>query len=233
MIDLKEAVEARGFTVAHIKTDSIKIPNATPEIIEFCKQFAKRYGYNFDHEATYERMCLVNNAVYVAKYATVDECFDLYGDGYLPSKQKKKAGKWTATGTQFQVPYVFKTLFSHEQVTFEDICETKSVKEALYLDTGTGDNHDYHFVGKVGQFTPVKEGAGGGLLMSKIDDKYNAATGTKGYLWQESAKIRELPYVMDIVDLSYHNKLVDDAVDTINKYGDAWAFIGEYEYVAA
>ena len=34
MVDLKHAVQERGFTVAHIKTDSIKIPNATPELIK-------------------------------------------------------------------------------------------------------------------------------------------------------------------------------------------------------
>lgn len=35
MIDLKNEVLNRGFQVAHIKTDSIKIPDATPEIIQF------------------------------------------------------------------------------------------------------------------------------------------------------------------------------------------------------
>ena len=35
MINLKHEVQKRGFTVAHIKTDSIKIPDATPEIINF------------------------------------------------------------------------------------------------------------------------------------------------------------------------------------------------------
>ena len=39
MVDLKEEVQKRGFTVAHIKTDSIKIPNATPEIIQFVMDF--------------------------------------------------------------------------------------------------------------------------------------------------------------------------------------------------
>ena len=37
--------------------------------------------------------------------------------------------------TQFQIPYVFKKLFSKEEIVFEDICETKSVTSALYLDT--------------------------------------------------------------------------------------------------
>ena len=47
MIDLKEAVQKEGYTVAHIKTDSIKIPDATPEIIKFVKEFGKKYGYIF------------------------------------------------------------------------------------------------------------------------------------------------------------------------------------------
>ena len=114
MIDLKHAVQEMGFTVSHIKTDSIKIPNATPEIIKFVQDFGKRYGYTFEHEATYEKMCLVNDAVYIAKY--------------------DNNGPWTATGTQFQAPYIFKTLFSGEQVTFNDLCETKAVTTALYLD---------------------------------------------------------------------------------------------------
>lgn len=140
MVDLKHEVQKRGFTVAHIKTDSIKIPNATPEIIQFVCDFGKRYGYSFEHEATYERMCLVNDAVYIAKYATVEECESLYGREYIESDKsvvadcKKKGGQWTATGTQFQVPYVFKTLFSHEPIEFKDTCETKSASTALYLD---------------------------------------------------------------------------------------------------
>lgn len=55
MINLKHEVQERGFTVAHIKTDSIKIPDATPEIIQFVMDYGKRYGYTFEHEATYDR----------------------------------------------------------------------------------------------------------------------------------------------------------------------------------
>ena len=117
MINLKHEVQKRGFTVAHIKTDSIKIPNATADIIQFVMDYGHLYGYNFEHEATYERMCLVNDAVYIARYL----------DG-------KHAGEWTATGAQFQQPYVFKTLFSKEPIRFEDLCETKTVTGALYLD---------------------------------------------------------------------------------------------------
>lgn len=132
MIDLKYEVEAMGFTVAHIKTDSIKIPNATKEIIHFVMNFGRKYGYEFEHEATYKKMCLVNNAVYIAKYASKDECEKMYG--YIPGDNKKKENQWTATGTQFAVPYVFKTLFSHEEITIDDMCETKSVKTSMHLD---------------------------------------------------------------------------------------------------
>ena len=137
MRTLQDEVAELGYEVVHIKTDSIKIPNATTEIIEFVKEFGRKYGYEFDHEATYEKMCLVNHAVYIAKYITPEESVDRYG--YVLSGIKKHFKKhdcpWTATGTQFQVPYVFKTLFSHEQLEFQDLCETKSVtKGSIYLD---------------------------------------------------------------------------------------------------
>ena len=133
MENLKHEVQKRGFIVAHIKTDSIKIPDATPEIIKFVMDYGKMYGYTFEHEATYERMCLVNDAVYIAKYKTAEECKDMYN--YIPEKNYKYSGKWSATGAQFAVPYVFKKLFSKEDITFNDMCETKSVKEGvMYLD---------------------------------------------------------------------------------------------------
>ena len=242
MIDLKYEVQKRGFTVAHIKTDSIKIPNATPEIIQFVMDFGKKYGYTFEHEATYDRMCLVNDAVYICKY----------DDGH-----------WDATGTQFAVPYVFKTLFSKEPIVFDDLCETKSVTSALYLDLNENlpdvsqeekelakielkykknliseddykylsselistieKGHDYKFVGKVGSFCPILPGKGGGLLTREKDGKYYAATGSKGYRWLESEMVRGANE--DYIDKSYYNKLVDDAVETISQYGDFEWFV--------
>lgn len=250
MINLKYEVQKRGFTVAHIKTDSIKIPNATPEIIEFVMEYGNKYGYNFEHEATYERMCLVNDAVYIARYKNKDG----------------SAGDWTATGTQFAVPYVFKTLFSKEPIIFEDMCETKSCATALYLDMNENlaeDEHNYHFVGKVGSFCPVINGAGGGLLYrKKSDEQYNNQLktwdnkhrdwkitckgkepeppseyafvgGAKGYRWLEAEVVigcaREDHgldnYINKYIDKSYYNNLVDDAIETISKYGDAHAFM--------
>lgn len=205
MINLKHEVQKRGFTVAHIKTDSIKIPNATPEIISFVTEYGKLYGYNFEHEATYDRMCLVNDAVYIARY-----------------KDGKHAGQWTATGTQFQVPYVFKKLFSKEEITFKDMCETKSVSTSMYLDMNEKlpeDEHNYIFVGKVGSFCPIKKDCGGGVLYREKDGKYYAVTGSKGYRWLEAELVKAMNRESDI-DEGYYISLVNTAVDTISKYGD-------------
>ena len=225
MIDLKEEVQKRGYTVAHIKTDSIKIPEADEKIIKFVTEFGKKYGYTFEHEATYDRMCLVNDAVYIAKYASREWCEQRYG--YIPEKNEKKSGKWDATGTQFQVPFIFKTLFSHEPIEFKDKCETKTTTSAFYLDMNENLNeneHDYQFIGKTGSFCPIKSGCGGGLLMRLQGDKYYAATGTKGYRWLESETVKNLNKESDI-DESYYRRLVDDAIDTISKYGDIEQFI--------
>ena len=229
MIDLKYAVEAQGFTVAHIKTDSIKIPNATKEIIDFVMEFGKKYGYEFEHEATYKKMCLVNNAVYIAKYEDPNICKNMYG--YIPGDNRKKGNTWSATGTQFAVPYVFKTLFSHEPITLADMTETKSVKTAIHLNFNehlSDDELNLSFVGKVGAFTPVKPGCGGGVLVREAVDKegnikYDAVTGTKGYRWVNSECLSDNDISM--IDKTYYQTLVDDAVDSIAKYGDAEAFM--------
>jgi hypothetical protein len=205
-------------------------------------------------------MCLVNDAVYIAKY-----------------KNGKHAGEWTATGKQFQVPYVFKKLFSKEEILFEDLCETMSVNTALYLDMNEGlenvseyetaltirksnnpnnkftkkeimtsdkyaglsiedlenaisNGHDYRFIGKVGNFCPIKPGLGGGELLRECKDKdgnikYSAATGSKGYRWLESEMVRTLNK-QDDIDISYYVAMVDTAVSTISQYGDFEWFAG-------
>lgn len=234
MRTLQDEVQQRGFTVAHIKTDSIKIPDATPEIIDFCMKFAKKYGYTFEHEATYEKMCLVNDAVYIARYLDADQCQAQYG--YMPEKNEEHSREWTATGTQFQIPYVFKTLFSHEPVVFEDLCQTKTVsKGAIYLDKNEDlpeGEHKYIFVGRVGSFCPIKLGCGGAVLLreSGVNDAgektYAAVGGSKGYRWLESEMVHELQMEKDI-DRSYFDKMADDAADAIAKYGDYEWFVAD------
>lgn len=256
MINLKHEVQKRGFIVVHIKTDSIKIADATDEIIKFVMDYGKMYGYDFEHEDTYDRICLVNDAVYIAKSA-VD-------------------GHWTATGTQFQVPYVFKTLFSKEPIEFKDLCETKSVKEgAIYIDMNEGfsdvsvyeveysnrlwneanpdkkpkklnpnlammnydnleeainEGHDYKFIGRVGQFCPIKPGCGGGILYRYNEGKYYAVTGTKGYRWLTSEAVEKLDKFDDI-DKTYYQSLASDAADAIDFYGNFDWFVSDQPYV--
>ena len=269
MINLKHEVQKRGFVVAHIKTDSIKIPDATPDIIQFVMDYGKMYGYNFEHEGTYDRICLVNNAVYIAKFATVEQCEKLYGADYVHKAKdilkdnKKHGGEWTATGTQFQVPYVFKKLFTKEPIQFADTCEVKSVTSAIYLDMNEklpnveseeaeldkllkkdpenpridilrdeiASGHNYIFIGKVGQFCPVRPGVGGGVLVRDQNGKMNAVVGTTGYRWLESEVVRELHKEKD-VDYSYYDELVNDAVEEISKYGDFGWFVSNDPYVS-
>ena len=184
MKTLQDEIVKRGFRVIHVKTDSVKVANATPEIIQFVKEFGEKYGYEMEHECTYDRICLVNDAAYIARY----------DDKGIRNKGGKHPNEWTATAKQFQVPYVFKTLFSKEPITFEDMCEVMSVKTALYLKSEDGEPE---FIGRVGQFTPIKPGCGGKELLRigkdpEGNDKFSAATGTKGYQWLESEVVRQL-----------------------------------------
>lgn len=196
MIDLKHEVQKKGFTVAHIKTDSIKIPHSTPEIIEFVTEFGKKYGYDFEHEVTYDKFCLVNDAVYVAR----------------------KGDIWTAVGAQFQKPYVFKKLFSGEEIVFDDLCETKSVMQGvMYLDSTNSETPDISkmtHVGRTGSFVPVLKN--GAALYRVKDDKCFHVTGTKGHLWMEREIAEGDPKLE--VDYSYFEALKDAALDAIDYY---------------
>ena len=248
---LKREVQKKGYTVAHIKTDSIKIPDADQYIIDFVCKFGKEFGYVFDTEAEFEKFCLVNDAVYVAK--------------------DKNSKEWTATGKQFRVPYVFKKLFSKEPIKFDDMCETFAVSKGdLYLDMNENlpdvseyekelskledqykkgelsdvmfeqscnglpgkiaEGHNYIFVGRVGQFTPILPDHNGGILYRFNDGKYYAAAGSKGYRWLESETVKLLNKENSI-DTSYYDNLVNDAVDAISKFGDFEWFVSDDPYI--
>lgn len=256
---LKSEVQKRGFTVCHIKTDSIKIPDATEEIKEFVIRFGKEFGYSFETEAEFEKFLLKDKANYVAKH---------------------KDGHWSATGDYFSTPYVFKKLFTKEPIEFEDLCEIKSTRVgALYLDMNEQsehkitedemelkgvrrelnkilrkepesldkiedlengidslcqqieESHNYIFIGRVGQFCPIKPGRNGGNLYYKNDTgKYLAVSGTKGYRWLESELVKRL-HREDDIDLSYYDTLVNDAAETISFYGDLEWFVSDDPYI--
>ena len=199
MIDLRHFVQDMGFQVIHIKTDSIKIPNATQDIIDAIIDFGKGYGYDFEFEATYDKFCLVNDAVYIAR----------------------SGSKWTAVGSQFQHPYVFKELFSHEPLEFDDLCEVKNVTQgAMYLAYPNSDPDDIstmRFVGRTGSFVPVRYD-GGALWRVKDGKKYHV-TGTKDYIWVERdiAKYRQDHDELH-TDMDYFETLLTDAVKAIEQY---------------
>ncbi len=206
MIDLKHAVQEKGFTVAHIKTDSIKVPDATPEIIQFIFDFGKKYGYDFELDATYDKFCLVNDAVYIARS----------GD------------EWIAVGAQFQHPYVYKTLFTNEPIEFDDLCETKNVTQGtMYLDFNADPLRrtvEMIHVGRTGSFVPVLEG--GGTLLRVKDDKKYAVTGTKGYKWIERDMAANREKVSELfVDMTYFEELRKEAFEAIDYFGPFNKFV--------
>ena len=261
MINLLEEVEKRGGKVIHIKTDSIKVVNPTKELAAFIFEYGKKYGYTFEIEHVFDRICLVNDAVYVA---------------YLSKDDPESPETWTATGTQFKVPYVFKTLFSKEELTINDYFEVKESKAGtIYMDFREGledvsfwedlkeyrrkqkanmkitkkaermleefgylsdeeleeriaAGHDYHFVGRVGCFAPVKKGYGAELVAKNSKTgKFGAVTGTKDTLWLEASTLVQRKDKWDILDKSYHEELARKAIETINQYGSFEGFVSK------
>lgn len=224
MVDLQKYIEGElGCEVIHTKTDSVKIPNATKEVIEKIMAFGKRYGYDFEHEATYERLAIVNGSTYVARYASEQECIDMYG--YCPEDNKGHDGtEWTATAIEFQRPYVFKTLFSKEPIEYKDLKEVKqSTNGKIFIEReGKPDK----FIGKVGAFVPLKDG--GELKIHTMKDgvlRKNFPSGSKGFLWDDY--YNHGPEDMDKIDYDYYNKLVTEARDKIMDVGNVEWFLDQ------
>lgn len=196
MIKLKHDLQEMGATVCHVKTDSIKLVKPTQEQIDYANKMAEQFGYEFEHEATYSKFALVNKAVYIAQYGWAEK--------------ESKIGKWEPTGAQFAMPFVFKTLFSGEELTDEDFFITKQVKSALYL----GDN----FIGKVANIYASKTG----YNCTRFNgEKHDAVTGTKGHLWKLSSEFTGT----DDIDMKYYNKLDEDAIKAIEGVGDVTKII--------
>lgn len=253
MITLKNEVEKMGFEVIHCKTDSIKVVNPTPELHQFVNDFGEKYGYIFEVEEKFEKIALLNRAVYVAK-----EFED--SPAYLDRKEDDtNASRWTATGgTAKEQSYVMKKLFTGEAWDISDLPQKKkAAKGALYLDYNedfpdisaelkeltklkkywTNDGlylkdrpkeeikpnlerikalesyiskqHDYKFVGRVGQFVPIKPGCGGAELLCNRDGKYVAVAGTTGYRFKEYAYV-VANHLEDEIDMSFYDKMCDD-----------------------
>lgn len=261
MMTLKRKIIDMGYTVIHCKTDSIKVVGGNEELFKWINEFAADYGYKFAVEHKFAKICLVNRAVYIGKYAEPD--YDKDGNEIW----------WDATGAEFAHPYIYKTCFTKEVIEFNDYCEVKSVSgnALMYLDMNADlpdvtywetirDNrrrdaskltkkaiadlfdtkdmtdeqidaeiakgHNYIFVGKVGRFVPVTDEANGGMLVAKRDNKYSSVAGTKGYRWLEAESVKVLG-LEEYIDKTYYRKLVDDAIDSIEKYGSFDGFIDD------
>lgn len=203
MIQLKHYVQELGYKVVHIKTDSIKIANADDEIVDLVFEYGEKYGYTFEHENTYSKFCLVNDAVYVAKTVNGNDV------------------EWTMVGTQFKVPYVAKTLFLGEPILRQDLAETKQVSKGhmvLNFDSGP------IFVGRTGRFVPVTEESGvGGTLVRKFEDKEYAVAGTKGRKWVEATHANTMD--ASVIDYTYFEQLANEAKATIEKFGSFEEFV--------
>lgn len=159
MVDLKFAVEEQGYKVCHIKTDSVKVPNADEKIIKFIEDFGARpeYNYKFVHEHTYKRMALINNAVYIAQL---------------------EDDSWSPVGAEYANTYLLKRVWTKEELVDRDFFITKQSKGHIYL----GDE----FVGKVGSIYASKTGAE--CMWTDDDENFKSVTGTKGYLFKQTDK---------------------------------------------
>ena len=103
------------------------------------------------------------------------------------------------------------------------------------LDAEIAKGHSLQFIGRIGQFTPVAPGSGGGILLRQNTDKfgnikYDSAGGADGYRWMESEAIRGTAMEAN-VDMRFYTSQVDAAIEEISKYGDAEWFISDDPYI--
>lgn len=201
IIDLLSGLQERGAKVLHVKTDSVKLLNPSEEDVAFVHEFGLRYGYKFSEEATYDRFCLFNKAVYIARKIDTD--------------------MWEAVGAQYQHPCVYKALFKPGvPLTYKDYAEIKSVSggSSIYLEK----DGNYTFQGRTGSFIPVA--TDGGDLYRLKDGKYYHVAGTTGYKWLPSAVVKEL----DIqIDTRYYDDLIHEALEQIRALGQADLFFSK------
>lgn len=251
MMMLQTELEEMGQKVIHVKTDSFKLPGATKAIFDYVQGRAKEYGYNFEHEATFSKLALVNKAVIIGQF----------------EYPEYKAGEWEAIGSQFAFPYVYKKLFSGEDLVEEDFAILKSVKSSILL----GDR----FIGKNAQFYASKSGedlwrTGEVNISKKVETRvtnqlkknpdtwvntakiakelkieedevldiiqtnykpkmaqtFNSITGTKGFKWNLWADYRG----KEDIDIAYYEDLVTDAVNDIYKVGDGDIIFGSSKW---
>lgn len=118
MMMLEEELNARGCNVIHVKTDSMKITNYLQEDIQYAMDRANEFGYTFELECIFDRIALTNKSTNI---------------GHIEGKPEYDAHAWEAVGAQYAEPYVFKKLFSHEELVEGDYMVLKSSTAPIYL----------------------------------------------------------------------------------------------------
>ena len=238
MITLKRKVQEMGYNVIHCKTDSIKIENPDDKIEAFVMDFGKQYGYTFEIEDTWQRIALINRAVIIGQ---------------------TDSGEWKAVGKQFAVPYVMKTLFTHEEITKDDfIIASPQVKSALYMGEypvrksqevpnkakpGTMrtvySESAEEFKTRMANFDPDKECQFVGricrIYASRTGSdliRYDRDKNSKGYATgTKGFKWRLASDFKGVVDvdMDYYDGLVRDAIEAINKVGPSARMIDDLD----
>ena len=253
---LKREVEKRGYMVCHIKTDSIKIPHADEKIKQFVVEFGREFGYEFETEAIFSKFCLFNDVAYVG-WDTVSGSWSTKADQWKEKKQPY-VFKTIFSHAPYVFKDFCEVMSVSKGALYLDLNEDlgeevddKLEKERKKLERlkekgaradlidaqeelvkslseEAPTHHNYTFVGRVGQFTPVLPGAGGGKLYRYEDGKYSAVSGSKGYRWLESAHVKKYGKE-DQIDKRYYMKKVDKARDDISDMTDYDAFVGNVD----
>lgn len=201
MVLLKHEMTERGIELIHTKTDSVKVVAPSEKDIQWIMDFGTKYGYTFELEHIYKRIALVNKSTLIAEY----------------HDDRKDKDIWEAVASQFADPYVYKTLFSNEDLLDEDFAVTKEVKKSKIF---MGDRH-------VGRLIRMYASKTGEVVESRNDEgKVSAVSGTKGYLWKEFSEFTD----KSDIDFAYYNSLIDNAVNSIHKVGDESIMIDNHLY---
>lgn len=216
MITLKHKLMDLGYTIIHIKTDSIKVENPDDKVEQIIRDFGREYGFEFEVEDEWKRIAVINKAVLIGE--TVD-------------------GKWKAVGAQFDFPYVYKSLFSREPLELEDYMVTNQVQGHIYEgnlpDIRPGETQkaykerikEYNikenmdFVGKF--FYGYASKTGNDIIRLDSDtNRSGYVGGSKGFKWKHAKEIS-----LQDIDMEFYHKKVREAVSALNKVGPSGAII--------
>jgi hypothetical protein len=102
------------------------------------------------------------------------------------------------------------------------------------------------FIGKTGSFVPVTTDMKGARLVRRSDEgKFTSVQGAKGYDWLEAETVRQLHgdalermnyeriedavegtgSIADIVEMSYFDKMAQEAIAAVDKWGSYEDFV--------